>query len=351
MRPAFPLLALTIGLLLSVPPLAAQELIETNSGSKYTGTIVSDDGTSIELETSSGTMKLPWESLTLKTQYRLQRAKSGPDARSQLELAEWCVGKTLYEEARTHFRRALAADASMAEEINEKVVVARKTAADELLARARSLQDSNPRESRRLLSALVQELPLEEAAKEAQQLLAADTEQRKEDTLTRARTPSPADAAGAAGGIPTRASGEPFSEQTVQRFEPIIVSYKKLLDATRDGLLKGGTGGIKEFEKALKEGEKIRKAAETIRPQAFQDEELTEAVALVDTKLEEALVDVRLNLVDNYMLRTSYKQAADVVQAGLAEYPRNERLRQAMDRVTAAAADNGGGDWVIVRPR
>ena len=73
-----------------------------------------------------------------------------------------------------------------------------------------------------------------------------------------------------------------------------------------------------------------------------------EALALVDTKLEEAVVDVRVNLVDCYLMRTSYNQASDVVKAGMADYPKNEALRQAMNRVTAAAADGIGGDWVIV---
>ena len=49
-----------------------------------------------------------------------------------------------------------AADATMAEEINAKVVVARKTAATELLARGKTLQASgNGKEARRVWSLLV----------------------------------------------------------------------------------------------------------------------------------------------------------------------------------------------------
>jgi hypothetical protein len=302
----------------------------------------------VELESGDGKkIKLPYDGLTPESQYGLERAKTGDDAKSQVGLAEWCVQKRLYEQARTHFRKALAADAGMSEEINAKVVVARKTASKELLARAKSLKETDPRESRRLLSILVQELPLEEAAAEARTMLADDTTKRKSETLSRQSKPS---AKPAEGGRepPKRASGDDFSEATVKLFQPVINSYQKMLDATQEGLLKGDSAGIKEFEKALKEGDKIRKVAEGLRPQGQDDEEISEALALVDSKLQEALVDVRMNLVDSYLLRTSYSQAADVVKEGLAEYPQDERLRQAMNRVTAAAADGIGGDWVIV---
>jgi hypothetical protein len=242
----------------------------------------------------------------------------------------------------------------MAEELNAKVVVARTKAATELLARAKSLQATKPQESRRLLSMLVQELPLEEAAKEARAMLADDTSQRKKDTLARkpkSAASEPAGGGAAGAGEATRASGEPFSDETRKKFEAAIEAYHKMLDATQEGLVKGDSAGIKEFEKALKEGEKIKKVADKVRAEGEPSEEVTEALALVDSKLEEAVVEARLNLVDNYMLRTSYNQAADVVKEGMAEYPKNEQLRQAMGRVTAAAADNGGGDWVIVGRR
>jgi len=62
-------------------------------------------------------------------------------------------------------------------------------------------------------------------------------------------------------------------------------------------------------------------------------------------------VDVRINLVDCYLMRTSYNQASDVVKQGLVQYPKNEQLRQQMNRVTSASADGIGGDWVIVGGR
>ena len=345
--------AATAALALLAARVPAQESFETVGGNTYSGKVVSDDGTNVEIETAGGAkVKVPYDALTPKTQYRLKRAKTGEDGKSQLALAEWCVTKTLYEEARTHYRKALAADATMSDEINAKVVVARKTAANELLARAQGLMATKPQEARRLLSAMVQELPLEDATKEARKLLADDTEQRKASAMARKPKPKPAGGAAPAGqDVPTRASGEPFSEPVVKRFQDVIDSYHKMLDSTRDGLTEGGSDGVKEFEKALKEGDKIRKAVDKIRPDAKGDEELAEAVELADSKLEDADVDARLNIVDCYLMRTSYNQASDVVKEGLANYPKNEQLRQAMNRVTSAAADGIGGDWVIVGRR
>lgn len=343
-----PLLLAAAATLLTAPCLAAQVTLESTSGKTFTGTIVSDDGTSVEMEADGKRVKVPYDALTAVSQYRVQRAKAGEDGKSQLALAEWCLGKTLYEQARTHYRKALAADAAMADEINAKVVAARTTAATELLARAKTLQAAgDAKEARRILSLLVQELPLEDAATEAKQLLADDTTQRKANPLTRAAKPG---AQGASSGKepPLRDNGEPFSEATVKLFQPVLDSYQKLLDATQSGLTSGGSSAIKDFEKALQEADKIRKTADKLKPQAAGNEEVTEALARVDSKLEEAAVDVRVNLVDCYLMRTSYNQASDVVKAGLAEYPKNEALRQAMNRVTAAAADGIGGDWVIV---
>lgn len=341
--------------LVSTPHLLAQVTLETNSGHSYTGTIIAEDGKSVEIESDDGSkVKLPYESLTPVSQYRLEKAKTGDDAKSQLALAEWCVPRALYEQARTHFRNALAADATMADEINAKVVVARKTAANELLARGKSLKAAgNVKEARRVWSLLVKELPLEDAAKEAQTLLAEDTTQRKQSALS---APRPAAAssgrsgdAKSGGDVPLRNNGEPFSEATRKLFQPVIESYQKMLDDTQEGLAKGGSDGIKEFEKALKEGEKIRRTADGLKPQAAGNDEVTEALDRVDSKLEEASVDARINLVDCYLMRTSYNQASDVVREGLAVYPKNEQLRNAMNRVTAASADGIGGDWVIGR--
>jgi hypothetical protein len=353
MRPARLLLPALVALFVSVPAVLAQDVLEVESGRTYEGKILSNDGTSVEIQTTDGaTMKVPYEQLTAKTQYRLKLTETGEDARSQLALAEWCVDKILYDEAKTAFRKALAADALMEDEINARVVVARTTAANEVLARGKKLQaEGKHDEARRLLSALVQELPLEKASEEAAQLLATETTQRKEAALSRPKTRAASEPANDGAPAPMRADGEPFSEETRTRFASLVESYHKMLDANQDGLKKGESAGIKEFEKALKEGEKIRKQADKLRPDGASDAETAEALTLVDAKLEEAIVDVRINLVDSYLLRTSYNQAAEVVKLGLAEYPKNERLRRAMDQVTAATASSSGGGWGLIGRR
>ena len=122
-------LAATTLLALSGPLARAQDVLETTSGSTYEGKITANDGTSVEIETTAGArMKLPYGQLTPKTQYRLKVAITPTDAKSLVELADWCVATTLYDEARVNFRKALAADALMADEINAHIVKARTTA-------------------------------------------------------------------------------------------------------------------------------------------------------------------------------------------------------------------------------
>ena len=323
----------------------AQDVFETVSGNTYQGTVVSNDGTSVEITTTDGmTMKLPLASLTGMTQYRL-KAGEAKDAKSQLALAEWCMKEKVYEGAKASFRRALELDPAMVEDIKAKVVVARKTAADELLARAKALQaEGKNQEARQTLSLIVQELPLEDAAKEAAKLLAEETTARKASALSRTAKPSK-DAPSGTNAV--RADGQPFSPETVALFQPIIDSYHKMLDATQAGLAKSGTSGTKEYEKAISEGEKIRKEAAKLKPQGASNPEIAEALELVDSKLEEALVDARVNLANDYMMRTSYNNASDVVNKGLSEYPKNPRLLSARAQVVASSSSNGGGDWVI----
>jgi hypothetical protein len=325
----------------------AQDTLETTSGSKYTGKVVSNDGTSVDFETTDGKkLKLPYDGLTPMSQYRLQLAKTTDDGQSQLDLAEWCMTKTLYPQAKMAFRKALDVAPTMADQITARVVVARKAAANEMLARGKSLQAAGKnQEARGLLSTIVQELPLEDAAKEAAQLLAAETAQREDAALKRAPKPK-ADKA-PAGAAPLRADGEPFSDATRTLFAPIVDSYHKMLDATQAGLTKDGSSGSNEYLKALKEGDKIRAAADKLKAKGADDAEIAEALDLVDVKLEEAIVDARVNLANDYLIRTSYNNATEVVNQGLAVYPKNERLLQLREQVVAASSNGLGGGWII----
>src|SRR5262249_38676584 len=144
-----------------------------------------------------------------------------------------------------------------------------------------------------------------------------------QDALKPGTAPAPdageaGDAAGGAGATsaPTRANGEPFSDATRKLFEPGIESYHEMLDDTQEGLAKGGSDGIDQFEKAIKAGDKLRSSVDKLRPKGANDAEITEALALADAKLEEAIVDARINLADAYLLRTSDSQAADAVRQG-----------------------------------
>lgn len=349
MRPPRALLAAAL-LLACALPAAAQDVLETRSGSRFEGEIVADDGSTVEFRTTDGaTMKLPWAHLTPASQYLLKRKATTQDGPGLLGLAEWCVEQTLYDEAKLNYRKALEVAPLMADRINASVAKARTTAANEVLARAKGLQaGGKAAEARALLTSLVQELPLEEASKEAAQLLAADTAQRKSDSLKR-KPASGGKEAPAANAV--RSDGEPFSEATRTLFGAVITSYHQMLDATQKGLTEGGNAGIKEFEKALKEGDKIRKAAEKIRKDKGQDAEVAEALALVDEKLEEADVDARCNIVDTLLLRNTYNQASDVANAGLAVYPKNGRLLAAKDKCVSAASGRWGGGWIGVGPR
>jgi tetratricopeptide (TPR) repeat protein len=339
-------LTLALGLAAPLSAQQAPDQIETLSGAVFRGTILSNDGARVEIETTEGAIKkLRYALLTPSTQYRLRRAIMGEDGRSHLELAEWCVEMALYTEAKRHFRLALQVDPTMEEEIEASLVEARTTAANELLERAKGLASSNqPNGARRILTTLVTELPEEEAATEAMQLLAADTDRRKQSALARLPVPEPLE------GGSVRSSGEAFSANALNIFAPVIDAYRKMLDNNQRGLLETGTSAIRAFERALRDGETAFDANEKIRPQGAGDEEIAEALAVVDAKIEEGLVEARVNLADVYLLRNNFGKASEVVSEGMVRFPRNEQLRQARNRATAAASGGGFGWGGIGRP-
>jgi hypothetical protein len=340
-------------LLLAVPCTRAQDTVETLSGSTFSGTILSNDGKAIEMETTAGMkMKLPYEQLTPDSQYQMKLLITPDDVDGHLALADWCMGMKLYRNARTEFRTALREGPLREKEINAKFTAARTAAANELLARAKQLKTEGKNvESREILSAIVQELPLEPAAKEAGQLLAAETEQRKADAFNAKPAASSATAASTGEPRAVRPNGQPFSDSTRQLFAGVITTYQKMLDENQDGLKKSGSAGIQQFQKALKDGDKIRSSLATMKANAPAEEEMTDAFAVADSKLEEAIVDVRVNMSDAYMLRSSYNQASEVISQGLAQYPKNERLRAAMNRITSASSNDDNGGWAIRGPR
>ena len=139
-----------------------------------------------------------------------------------------------------------------------------------------------------------------------------------------------------------------WSEDVLKTLKPAIDSYHKALDSNQTGLTsKNQSASIKAYDKALTDIEKAKKAVDKVRDQAQDGDELSRALVVCDQKLEEVSVDTRINLADAYMLRTSYNQATDVVNQGLADYPQNQRLTSTRARITSAAS-NGDGGWVIV---
>jgi hypothetical protein len=332
----------------------AQDQLTTVSGQVFDGKIISSDGTTVEFQTEEGmTMKLPVENLTPVSQYMLKRSQVSDTEESQLALAEWCVKETLYLEARRHYQMALKkATPEEKTEIDASIAKARTTAANELLERAKTLQENNrPEDARQVLVTIVQELPEEAAAKEASAMLEQDNDRKKASALKKPNTAAPADGAAAPTGTPpTRASGEEFSQEAQTLFAPVVKLYQSILDNTQKGLSSTNQSqSISAYQAALKDGDRARKEVDKLRPKGSTDAEVQEAVQLVDSKLESAIVDARIQLSNAYMLRSSYTQAADVVKAGLAEYPQNERLNQSMGTVISAQSNDswGGGGWII----
>ncbi len=315
---------------------AQQVALETLTGGKFVGTVLADDGTTVKLRTGSGEMGLPIGGLTPSSQFTLRRLKVGDDARALLALAEWCVDVALYPEARQTYKEALEADYLMEREIHESIAKARTRASRDVLQRAKDLQaDGKHDESRALLTRLVQELPLEVASQEAAKLLADDLVERKA-AATKVPVQTPA------------GNGEQSAQMSPEAqvmFAKAIERYHKMLDLEHKGLTtESQSTAIDLFQKALKELEAAYRDAQSARHGGHNPPpDLATVLTEIDRRYRESNADLRIHIADAYLLRSSYKQAADILNQGLAKDAQNPRLIAARERVTAAANSNDNG--------
>jgi hypothetical protein len=334
-------------------PTVAQDRLELLTGKTYSGKILSDDGTTVEIKTSAGTtLKLPYARLTPTSQYRLMRKRTTDDVDSQLDLADWCVDQVLYEEARRHFDAALAADPERAERVNTRLDAAHTKAGREAITRAKALMaDGRDAQARGILGRIIQQLPLEPAAKEAAALLEGDKGRRKAEFITPEVSDANADVDPRAGKHATRANGKPYSNRVRKLMGPVIQQYYNIIDRTLEGIVTNSrTNSIELFRGAIKAGPMAIQAVEELKARAEKEEEIAEAVGLAKLKIEEAVVSARVHLAQTLLIGDAIDDAAEVVHGGLTDYPENVRLQELEKRVAAAKA-SGHGVAILGRRR
>jgi hypothetical protein len=339
----------------------AKDRVEALNGKVYVGEILTDDGTTIEIQTNQGARtKLAYDRLTPLTRYRLVRKRTPDDVDSQLDLADWCVDVILYKEARRHFDAAMVADPQRADDVNERLAAARTKAGDELLARAKSLAANNkPKEAREVLKTIVEELPLEPVAEVAARMLQGDSHRQKAalmasddedaDAEAGASTAGDGDAAGTTSNAPdpnagadsrvgkpaVRASGKAYTKRTRKIMKACIQHYYNMIDWTTGALVHTSqSNSVQLYQAVILERLKMLKALDEVRPQGEINEEMAEGILLVEQKTEEAVVEAQVNLAMLYLRMGSDQDAAKVVDAGLADYAENPRLLQARERVS-----------------
>ena len=375
----------------------AQQRLEAVSGQVYDGQVLSDDGTTVEFKTTRGaTLKLPYERLKATSQYRLILARTGDDVDAQMDLADWCVDKVLYKEARRHYDRALdAAGDERADDVNARLDAARTKAGEELLARAKNLQATNkPNEAREVLTTILKELPLEEVAEEAAVMLQEDSGRQKrsmigqdvadaadadesgqadaDDDVADADEGADSSNDGSAADRPVvggrrpedpnadvdprsgrhavRANGKFYTKRARKIMAPVVQHYYNMIDWTVAALVHPARkNAIELLQGVVLERKKMLTTLDSLRAQGETNEEIAEAIALAERKTEEATADAIGHLADMYMNQGSFDEAVAVVEDGVANYPRNEHLLRTQDRV--GHATSSGGRWVILGER
>lgn len=342
--------ALTV--VLSEPTLA-QDRVETVTGRTYDGKVISDDGKTVEITTTSGTtLKLPYERLTPKSLYRLMRKRTADDVDAQLDLADWCVDNVLYEEARRHFDAALAADPQRSDEVNARLDAARTKAGAEAIARAKGLlADGRDKDARELLCKILEQLPREPVAEEAAALLEEGATKQKQEMLGLDLLEANKNVDPREGRHAKRADGTAYSNRARQLMRPTVERYYRIIDLTTEAQVTNSqVNAIQLLTGAITEGPKLIAEAEAMRKRAETDPEIMEAIQLTRLKAEEAVVDACVKLAQIYLVKQEPESAAKVVDAQIRVYPDNVQLAHIKARINTAIA-SGDGAVILGRGR
>jgi thioredoxin-like negative regulator of GroEL len=334
-------------------PTLAQDRVEVISGRVYEGEILSDDGETVEIETTSGTtLKLPYQHLTMASRYRLMRKRTPDDVDAQMDLADWCVEQVLYEEARRHFDAALAKDPARSDEVNARLDAARTKAGADSLSRAKALMaEGRDRDARELLGKILQQLPQEPVAKEAAALLEEEATEQKEELLGLDVLEANKGVDGRAGKRAKRADGKEYSNRARQLMRPTVERYYNIIDwTTAAQVTNSQVNAIELLIGAIAEEPKMLQEADAMSARAETDPEIAEAIQLARLKAEEAVVEACVNLAQIYLLKHEYERAQEVVDGRIADYPDNVRLAHLKARINSAIA-SGQGAVILGRGR
>jgi len=330
---------LALGLTLALPLGAdAQDVvIHMKSGDIYRGVVLSADSRQVMFKTDDGMqLGLPFAEMTPATTYQISRGLvAATDGPGQLKLGDEAAAAELWAIAKLHYHQAVEADPSLESQFEAKMAALLDDTGNALLAEAKAnLARGDQAGAATHLSLLLTEVPHASSAAEASKML---------DTLHAT--------------MASERQAKQLAEQSAeikQALAPAERAYADSVKRTKEGLQAGTDQGraIDNFKSAVSRGDEGRSELKNLTASDNKTPGLAEAITQLDGELVAQIVNADIQLASVYNQRSSYNDAAGVVNSGLAIDRTNAQLLAMRDQVASNAASNGAvyGPWTGRRP-
>jgi len=334
-RTAFATLALS--LCLSLPASAAAQdandtVITMKSGHVYQGAIVSLDSKTLMFRTGGGEeLGLAVSELSPATLYQISLGRiAQSDGPGQMTLGDEALAAGLFARAKLHYHQAVEDDASLEGQFNAKMAALVDATGKALLDEAKqNLLGGDSAGAITHLSLLMIEVPQSSSAQEASQML---------DTLHAQ--------------VAAQRQAAQQAQQTAaitQALAPAEQSYQASLKYTKEGLQAGSNQGaaINSFNSAVSRGNDGLAQLKSLTAQGSNTPGLADAITKLNSELVAQVINADIQLANVYNVRSSYNDAAGVVNKGLALDPKNEQLLALRSEIAANSASSGStyGPW------
>ncbi len=317
---------LALGMVLALVgfALAADEVL-LNDGAAVEGEIQAVDQNGITVVTDGKTLVLAPTDLDTHYYYEEWAKRVQNDAEGHLRVAVFAFENGMFNQARSHYRKAERLDKALVEKFETEVVPQIKEGVAENLLRLtrQAIKAEKWEDARRLSAKILTQLEDTKAAGEAREALASiqtwqltKDQKRLVDSLTRYL---PKDEAAA---LKTQ-------EKVVKRLEPIAGRMSKNQDLVTKGLQTKSANRQKDtFKLAAKRYEDIIKDLDKLSAEASADEALAAYISETRATAVRDAIDAYIHAGGVYLIRRAYDDAVNMANAALALDPNSEPAKR-----------------------
>ncbi|MDA1193705.1 MAG: hypothetical protein O2894_00820 [Planctomycetota bacterium] len=328
---------MTTALILLLATSAFADEIMLNSGDTVEAEIVSVDHTGMTVKTAEKTVEYAPADLDPQYYYGEWSDRAGKDAESHLRLAVFAFENGMFNQARSHYRKAQALDKALVEKFEAEIVPQIKEGiAAKLLAMARSaFAAKDYHKAEEIVAKILTRLEDTKAAAEARDILADvhlwELDHDQERLLKRLTQYLPKD----------EAEALRVRDRIASRVAPIEKRIDNARNTVTRGLRTTSANRSKDiFKEAGLEFERQVKAVDKRVAEAGDDAALKEYLAGVREIAVREGVDAYLHAGNVYMVRTSFNDAKKMAAAALAVDPASVKAKKFNEEVIEAEKQN-----------